>query len=363
MLLLVRHRDDLSAACSRLRRYTTGLWTWPEPVILVTVIRITTVRALDGSPDGHRHGRRLAAADRVPASPRSARRSDGSVREAKLSARPAGQSDARPRGPHPPATGQRREPRASYQYLLDLDVDLAEALDVRMRLVARPAATAFTFDAEVGDVTWHRGSRRRRPAPACWSSTACSPSTSGSATGSRPSCSARGICVEPAEAGDEELLACAVGWRALVPMRFALLDAEFAERVRPWPQIMQALLRRAERRAHNLNIQRAIACAAPARCAAGAAALASGRALGQGRARRHPAAAAADPPAARPARRAERPSVSHALARLSRCGLGDRARRRMAPARQRRGQLQAMVEPDGGRVEALVRRRWRGRSR
>ncbi len=35
---------------------------------------------------------------------------------------------------------------SSFHYLLDLDVDLAEALDGRMRLVARPAVTAFTFE-------------------------------------------------------------------------------------------------------------------------------------------------------------------------------------------------------------------------
>jgi hypothetical protein len=36
----------------------------------------------------------------------------------------------------------RRTP--SYQYLLDLDVELADELDVRMRMVARPAVTAMT---------------------------------------------------------------------------------------------------------------------------------------------------------------------------------------------------------------------------
>ena len=38
-----------------------------------------------------------------------------------------------------------------------------------------------------------------------------------------------------------------------------LLDDGFVQRVRPWPQIMQALLNRVERRARNLNVQRAIA--------------------------------------------------------------------------------------------------------
>jgi CRP-like cAMP-binding protein len=39
-----------------------------------------------------------------------------------------------------------------------------------------------------------------------------------------------------------------------------VLDAAFAERVRPWPQVTQALLRRAGRRARNLDVQRAISC-------------------------------------------------------------------------------------------------------
>jgi CRP-like cAMP-binding protein len=46
----------------------------------------------------------------------------------------------------------------------------------------------------------------------------------------------------------------------LVPARVAVLDAAFAERVRPWPQIALALLRRAGKRAEDLDVQRAIAC-------------------------------------------------------------------------------------------------------
>ena len=44
------------------------------------------------------------------------------------------------------------------------------------------------------------------------------------------------------------------------PTRFALLDAEFADRVRPWPQIVQALLRRAGRRIADVDALRAITC-------------------------------------------------------------------------------------------------------
>jgi len=45
-----------------------------------------------------------------------------------------------------------------------------------------------------------------------------------------------------------------------VPARVAVLDAGFAERVRPWPQIALALLRRAGKHAEDLDVQRAIAC-------------------------------------------------------------------------------------------------------
>jgi hypothetical protein len=38
-----------------------------------------------------------------------------------------------------------RERRRHYEYLLDLDPDLGSGLDMRMRLVARPAVTAVTF--------------------------------------------------------------------------------------------------------------------------------------------------------------------------------------------------------------------------
>ncbi len=38
----------------------------------------------------------------------------------------------------------------------------------------------------------------------------------------------------------------------------ALLDGEFAERVRSWPQILGALYRRAERRSDDLDVMRAI---------------------------------------------------------------------------------------------------------
>ncbi|HWF52169.1 MAG TPA: helix-turn-helix domain-containing protein [Solirubrobacteraceae bacterium] len=67
-----------------------------------------------------------------------------------------------------------------------------------------------------------------------------------------------GDLLQPAHPLDENLLERSDAWRALTPTRLALLDAEFAERVRPWPQIANALLKRAGRRIADLDVLRAI---------------------------------------------------------------------------------------------------------
>jgi CRP/FNR family transcriptional regulator, cyclic AMP receptor protein len=61
------------------------------------------------------------------------------------------------------------------------------------------------------------------------------------------------------EGGGDQLLSCESSWRTLLPVRFALLDGAFARRVRFWPQIGHGLLRRVGARVTNLNVQRAIA--------------------------------------------------------------------------------------------------------
>jgi CRP/FNR family cyclic AMP-dependent transcriptional regulator len=248
-----------------------------------------------------------------------------------------------------------REPRAgSYQYLLDLDVDLAEALDVRMRLVARPAATAFTFDADVGEVHLTPSLAAASPGPGVLILQGVL--AVNVRVGDRVAAEllGPGDLVEPAESGEEELLACAIGWRALVPMRFALLDAPFAERVRPWPQLTQALLRRAELRAHNLNIQRAIT--SQPRLDVRLALLLWHLAARWGKV--EPGGIRLPLPLTHQLlgrlAGAERPSVSHALARLARSGLVTGHGDEWHLHGNIEAQLQGMVEPSGGRVEALV---------
>ena len=148
---------------------------------------------------------------------------------------------------------------STYRYLLDLDVDLAEELDRGLRLVARPSATAMTFDAEVGEVNLadRLATAERGPGVLVLQGVLALNVRVGDRIASE--LLGPGDLLEPSGRYEEELFHRAVGWRALVSMRFALLDAGFAERIRPWPQIMQALLRRSERRTRSLNVQRAIA--------------------------------------------------------------------------------------------------------
>jgi CRP/FNR family transcriptional regulator, cyclic AMP receptor protein len=257
-------------------------------------------------------------------------------------------------GGSPWAARRGRERPSSNRYLLDLDVDLAEVLDVRMRLVARAAATAVICDADVGEVQL---------------ATRLAAATSGPGVmlldgvlaanvrvGDRVAAEllGSGDLVEPTTDAEDQLLACDVGWRALVPLRYAVLDAAFAERVKPWPQIMQALLRRAERRTHNLNVQRAITC--QPRLEVRLALLLWHLAARWGRV--EPGGIRLPLPLTHQLLGrlvgAERPSVSHALARLARAGAvtghGDEWHLHGSVE----DQLSSMVDPGGGRVEQLV---------
>jgi hypothetical protein len=149
---------------------------------------------------------------------------------------------------------------SSYCYLLDADTDLAQEFDLRMRVVARQVATAAVFEIPIGEHL-----------PSNW----LTPDSGGLGlllldgviaievhVGDRTATELMGAgdLLQPPERNVDELLAHLDGWHVLMPARVAALDAAFAERVRPWPQIALALLRRAGRRAVDLDVQRAIAC-------------------------------------------------------------------------------------------------------
>jgi hypothetical protein len=253
-----------------------------------------------------------------------------------------------------PERARAREGPRSYQYLLDLDVDLADEFDVRMRMVARPAVTAVTFDVDAGELKLAEWLRLAWPGPGVL---VLDGVLSVNVTvGDRVAAELIGAGdLLPASGGaDEELLTCDVGWRALLPARFAVLDAEFSHRVHPWPQITQALLRRAERRAHNLNVQRAVA--AQPRLEVRLALLLWHLAARWGKV--EPGGIRLGVPLTHQLLGrlvgAERPSVTHALSRLADAGLVSGHGDEWHLHGTLKSQLATMMEPDSSRVAQLV---------
>jgi CRP/FNR family cyclic AMP-dependent transcriptional regulator len=161
------------------------------------------------------------------------------------------------RSPWPPRAGGRAKP-SSYHYLLDLDVDLADELDVRMRMVARSSVTAVTFDVDVGEAKLSQWLALAAPGPGVLVLDGVIAVNVRVGDRIAAELIGAGDLVQPLPVQAEELLICDPSWRALVPTRCALLDADFAQRVHPWPQITHALLRRIGRRNRRLGAQRAI---------------------------------------------------------------------------------------------------------
>ena len=147
----------------------------------------------------------------------------------------------------------------SYRCLLDLDSDLADELDPESRRLARAAATALTFDGDPGplDLAPWFDEVGEGPGLLVLDGVLALNARVGDRIASE--LVGAGDLLQPLWGEPERLLSCAVDGRALLPIRMALLDGAFPRRVRFWPQIGQALLRRAGRRVINLDVQRAIA--------------------------------------------------------------------------------------------------------
>jgi CRP-like cAMP-binding protein len=158
-----------------------------------------------------------------------------------------------------PSRGAPPSRPASYAYLFDLDDDLAAEFDLRMRTVARQLATVLVADVPVGEwdaTAWFATVERRLGILVVDGVLAID-----THVGDRIATElvGDGDLLQPWERGQDDLLERSCTWKVLVPARLALLDADFADRVRPWPVVTEALLRRAGRRAADLNTQRAIA--------------------------------------------------------------------------------------------------------
>ncbi len=242
----------------------------------------------------------------------------------------------------------------SYQYLLDLDADLADELDVRMRLVARTEVTAITFETDVGEIRLSDWLELASPGPGLLVLDGVV--SINVRVGDRIAAElvGAGDLIQPWAGEDEELLVCDTDWRALVSSRFAVLDGAFAQRIAPWPQITQSLLGRASMRTRRVNVQRAIA--AQPRLEVRLALLLWHLASRWGKV--EPGGIRLPLPLTHQLLGrligAERPSVSHALARLAHAGLvtghGDEWHLHGSLEEQ----LATMVEPVSGRVEQLV---------
>jgi hypothetical protein len=144
--------------------------------------------------------------------------------------------------------------------LLDLDVDLADELEPEIRRPARAAATAMTFELGTGRIALDHWLAAVASGPGLLLLDGVLALTVRVDERVTAELVGAGDLLQPVwGSGADELLSCEMSWRALMPVRFALLDGAFAKRVRFWPQIGQGLLRRAGRRVINLNVQRAIA--------------------------------------------------------------------------------------------------------
>ena len=159
-----------------------------------------------------------------------------------------------------PHLGRRKPLSPSlYTYVLDADDDLAQEFDVRMRVAARQVATARVLDAEVGECdlsAWFEAVGRRGFGLLLLDGLIAIDARVGNRTATE--LVGPGDLLQPSRPLAEDLLERSDSFRALSATRFALLDGEFAERVRPWPQIAQTMLARAGRRIADLDMLRAI---------------------------------------------------------------------------------------------------------
>jgi CRP/FNR family cyclic AMP-dependent transcriptional regulator len=162
-----------------------------------------------------------------------------------------------------PVPGRRRPlpgPRITpyYAYLLDADDELAEEFDVRTRIVARQATAVRVLAADPGlcDL-WPAFDAARLGAGLLILDglIACETSIAGRTAAELVG---TGDLLQPPIPRPDEVMQIDSVWQVLWPTKLALLDAGFGDRVRPWPRLMVALLRRVGRRVSDVDAMRAI---------------------------------------------------------------------------------------------------------
>jgi CRP/FNR family transcriptional regulator, cyclic AMP receptor protein len=145
-----------------------------------------------------------------------------------------------------------------FGYVLDLDKDLADELELRMRMSARQQATARLLDADPGGCDLSPWFTVVGQGPGLLIVDGLLAVDTRVADRTTTELLGAGDLLQPPGCRDDDLIEHETVWRALDPTRLALLDGAFAERVRSWPQLSRALFRRAERRSDDLDVMRAI---------------------------------------------------------------------------------------------------------
>ncbi len=159
---------------------------------------------------------------------------------------------------HPQLAGDRPESIALYSYLLDADGELAEEFDVRARIAARQLATARVLQVGIGACDmgpWFEAAGNGLGLLVLDGLLALEIRVAGRTA---VELVGPGDLLQPLGPASDQLLVRTCGWRALRTSRLAVLDADFADRVRPFPQITRILARRACRRPLELDVLRAI---------------------------------------------------------------------------------------------------------
>jgi CRP/FNR family cyclic AMP-dependent transcriptional regulator len=245
---------------------------------------------------------------------------------------------------HPQLAGDQPESIALYTYLLDADGELAEEFDVRARIAARQFATARVLQVAVGACDL-----------APWFEAA------GNGLGLLIIDGLLALEIRVGGRTAVELVARTCGWRALRPTKLAVLDGDFAERVRPFPQIARILTRRACRRPLELDVLRAIT--SQPRLEVRLVLLLWHLAARWGRV--EPAGVRLSLPLTHRLLgqlvAAERPSISHALKRLAQAGLVTGSTDDLHLHESLEHQLQALAERDPALTERPVAHSQRAR--
>jgi CRP-like cAMP-binding protein len=169
-----------------------------------------------------------------------------------------GRARAEPAWPGVSAHAQQLSSPPLFGYVLDLDQDLGDELELRMRVSARQQATARLLDAAAGGCDLSPWFAVVGQGPGLLIVDGLLAVDTRVADRITTELLAAGDLLQPPGSRDDDLVEHETLWRALERTRLALLDSAFAERVRSWPQISRALFRRAERRSDDLDVMRAI---------------------------------------------------------------------------------------------------------